>query len=202
MTHIKINPNKPKVSDFLVHETKKHTLIKFIGLLLIVFAYSIFMSIKLGAEGGVLVTILTWTFFIFCTPIADAGFILAFPVRILTGVRMIYTQLFSFVLAFFINIYTFFYAPSIYNNTIILKLFYSILSEPFPFWLIILLSLVGTVLSIYFGDELIDVTHHKKREKYHKHLNKYQIIVFIFLIGFTFFLYNFLLKNLGINILF
>jgi len=158
------------------------------------------MSIKLGTEAGISVTILTWTFFIFCTPIADAGFLLAFPVRMLTGIRMMKTQIFSFFLAGAINAYAFFILPSMYNKTIILKLFYQILSQPFPFWGIIILSLMGTVLSIYFGDELVDVSSHSQRKKYHKHLNKYQIIIFLFLIGITIILYNFLLTKLGIRI--
>jgi len=194
------NINKPKLSECLTHETKKHSLVKFIGLVVIVISYLFFMSIKLGTQTGIFATILTWSFFVFCTPIADAGFLLAFPVRMLTGIRMMYTQLFSFVLAFGLNLYTYFYTPSIYENTIILRLFYHILSQPFPFWGIILLSLIGTILSIYFGDEMIDVSSHKQREKYHKHLIKYQIIIFVFLIGITLILYNFLLKKLGINI--
>ena len=192
--------NKPKLSEYLTHETKKHSLIRFMGLVVIVIAYLVFMSMKLGTGTGIFVTIMTWTFFIFCTPIADAGFLLAFPVRVLMGFRMMYTQLLSFVLAFGINLYAYFITPSIYNETIILKLFHQILSHPFPFWGIILLSLIGTLFSIYFGDELVDVSSHSQREKYHKHLNKYQIIIFLFVMGITIILYNFLLTNLGINI--
>jgi len=197
MSNIK---NKPKLSECLTHETKKHFLIKFIGLVIVIVSYFVFTSIRLGTEDGVFVTALTWSFFIFCTPIADAGFLLAFPVRILTGIRMIYTQLFSFVLAFFINIYAFFYMPSIYDNTIILSLFFHILSNPFPFWGIIILSLIGTLFSIYFGDEIVDVSSHKQRKKYYKHFNKYQAIGFVFIISLTVTLYNFLLQKLGISI--
>ena len=192
--------NKPKLSEYWGHETKKHSLIKFIGLLLIVILYLILMSIKLGTEAGIFTTILTWSFFIFCTPIADAGFLLAFPVRLLTGLRMIYTQILTFFIAAIINLYAFFYSPTIYNKTLILKLFYKILAQPIPFWGIILLSLLGTIFSIYFGDELIDVSSHQERKKYHRHLDKYQIIVFIFIISFTIILYKFPLNNLGINI--
>ncbi len=190
----------PRLSEYWTHETKKNSLLKFAGLAIIVVAYFIFISIKLGTENGILVTLLTWTFFIFCTPIADAGFLLAFPVRMLTGIRMIYTQIFSFVLAFGINIYTFFYIPSAYKGTVILNMFYHILSNPFPFWGIIILSLIGTIFSIYFGDEMVDVSSHKQRKKYHKHFNKYKIIVSIFLISVIIILYNFLLKKLGVHI--
>jgi len=192
--------HKLKWSEFLIHETKKHALIRFIGLVIIVILYFIFMSVKLGATTGIYATILTWTFFIFCTPVADAGFLLAFPVRLLTGIRMMYTQLFSFVVALVINLYTFSYNPSAYESTGILKLFRYILANPYPMWGIILLSLIGTLLSIYFGDELVDVSSHKQRNKFYKHANKYQVIVFLFFIGATVVLYDFLLNKLGVNI--
>lgn len=158
------------------------------------------MSLKFGTKNGFFVTVLTWSFFVFCTPIADAGFILAFPVRLLLKVRMRYTQLASFVIALFLNFYTFFFLPEEYSKTVILNLFYHILSQPFPFWGIILLSIIGTIFSIYFGDELIDVTKHSKRKKYHKHKAKYQIIVAVFVLAVTLVLYDFLLKKLGVNI--
>ncbi len=192
--------NRPKISELIRHETKKHSLMKFGGFVLIVIIYFIYMSAKLGAKAGITVTFLTWSFFVFCTPIADAGFLLAFPVRVLTGIRMMYTQIFSFFIAFGLNLYAFYRTPSIYDSTIMLNLFYHILSQPFPFWGIILLSLVGTLLSIYFGDELVDVSSHKQREKYHRHLSKYQVIVFVFLMGMTIVLYKFLLSRLGVNI--
>lgn len=192
--------NKPKLKDLLKHETKKHSIIKFIGLIILVIVYTIFMSVRFGTREGLFVTALTWAFFIFCTPIADAGFILAFPARLIAGIRMIYTQIFSFILALVMTLYAFFFSPKTFDTTIILKLYHQIISQPWPFWTIILLSLAGTVMSIYFGDELIDVSSHKERDKYHKHLNKYQIIIFIFLISITIILYNFLLQQLNINI--
>ena len=192
--------NKPKLSEFLVHETKKHSLLKFVNLVVVVAFYLVFMSIKLGTKTGIFATTLTWSFFVFCTPIADAGFLLAFPVRVFTGIRMIYTQLFSYILALGINLYAFFYASSIYSKSTVLNLFYHILSQPFPFWGIIIISFIGTLLSIYFGDEMIDLSSHSQREKYHKHINKYQIIVFTFVIFFTIILYNFLLKKIGLKI--
>ena len=138
--------DKIKKSDYRNHETKKHLLKRFILVVLIVLLYSVFMSFKYGIEQGLLVTILTWTFFVFCTPIADAGFLLALPIRMLTGIRMMYTPLFSFVLAFGLNLYPYFYTPSLYESTVILRLFYHILSQPFPFWGILLLSLFGPIL--------------------------------------------------------
>lgn len=145
-------------------------------------------------------TILTWSFFVFCTPIADAGFILAFPVRLLAGIRMLYTQIASYIIAFFIVMLTLAYSSEIYQTTLILKLFNTILLNPYPYWIIMLLSLAGTLFSIYFGDELIDVARHKDRKKYHRHLNKYKIILTLFIIAATVTIYYFLLNQMGINI--
>lgn len=189
-----------KASELLTHETKKHSLIRFLGVLSVLVLYSLFLSLKIGVGAGMFVTLMTWSFFVLSTPIADAGFLLAFPVRIITGIRMMYTQLFAYVIAIGVSAYAFFYTPAVYNSTILLKLFHHILSDPYPFWGILVLSAVGTLLSIYFGDEMVDISSHTERKKYRKHINKYQLIIFTFLIAFTVLLYNFLLSSLGIHI--
>ena len=181
-------------------ETKRHSLLRYIILLLFIVGYFIYESGKLGAGGGFLVTILTWSFFVFCTPVADAGFILAFPIRLLVGVRMVYTQIVSYIIALIIVILTLIYQSAIYNTNLILKLFYTILLNPNPYWLIMILSLIGTLFSIYFGDELIDVSRYKERQKYHRHLNKYKIVATIFIIVLTIDLYSFLLNKIGVHI--
>ena len=168
---------------YLKEETKRHSLLRYIILVFFIVVYFLYESRKLGTTNGFLVTILTWSFFIFCTPVADAGFILAFPIRLLIKVRMIYTQIVSFGIALVIVLLTLAYQPAIYNTSLILKLFYTILLNPYPYWLIIILSLVGTIFSIYFGDELMDVSHHQERRKYHRHLDKYRIVSAAFVSG-------------------
>ncbi len=189
-----------EITSFLKYETRKHSSLRYILLFIILISYFVYAINQYGASKGILVTILTWSFFVFSTPIADAGFIVAFPTRLLFKVRMIYSQIAVFFIAGIINAFILIQNPHIYNSTFILKLFYKILTNPYPFWGIIILSAIGTFFSIYFGDELIDVTSHKDRKKYHKHLNKYKIIIFLFLIAMTIILYNFLLTNLGIKI--
>ncbi|USN57434.1 MAG: hypothetical protein H6766_03180 [Candidatus Peribacteria bacterium] len=190
----------PDLTHLTRHPTKKEALVRFFLLILIVVGYFFYMAHKFGTSDGLLVTVLTWSFFVFCTPIADAGFILAFPVRLLLHVRMLYTQLAAFVIAAGLNLYTYFAMPEIYTKTVILNLFYHILSQPRPFWGIIVLSIIGTVFSIYFGDEMMDVATHADRITYQKHRSTYKIIITIFVFGATFVLYDFLLKKLGVNI--
>ncbi len=181
-------------------ETKKHSLLRYIILSFFIVAYFVYESKKLGTTGGFLVTILTWSFFVFCTPVADAGFILAFPIRLLIGVRMVYTQIASYFIATMIVLLTLTYQSAIYNTNLILRLFHTILVNPNPYWLIMIISLIGTLMSIYFGDELIDVSHYRERQKYHRHLNKYKIVATIFIVVLTIDLYSFLLHKIGLQI--
>ena len=192
--------SKIRRSKFLTHETKRNALRKFVFIFVIVILYFIFVSLKFGLTNGFWVTMLTWSFFVFCTPIADAGFLFDFPIRLTTGIRMIHSEIGVWIFTVSLNIFTIMTNPSIYQKTIILRLFHYIISHPFPYWSIIVLSAIGTFLSVYFGDELVDVARHKNRVKYFKHKGKHELVIFIFLIVLVIILYEFLLNQLGINI--
>lgn len=148
----------------LKYETKRHVLIKFSLVVFIFLGYFFFISQEYGAGQGLFVTFLTWSFFVTCTPIADAGFLLDFPIRLITGLRMIASEVFVWVFAISLNLYSFFLYPEVYNKTEILNLFKHILEKPMPFWAIILISIIGTFVSIKFGDELMDKVRHRERE--------------------------------------
>lgn len=189
-----------KKSEYFIHETKKKAVTKFLLVLAILIAYFIFVSTQYGLKEGMLVTLLTWSFFVFCTPIADAGFLLDFPVRLITKIRMIYSEIAVWIVAALINVYALLFQEEIYQKTEILKLFQHIITTPVPFWAIIILSAIGTFLSIYFGDELIDVAKHEHRKQYHKHKHKYMLVVGIFIIAIIVLLYYYLLNSIGITI--
>jgi hypothetical protein len=190
-----------KKSKYFVHETKRSVLTKFLLVVTVFIVYFVFMSLRYGLNNGFMATILTWSFFVFCTPISDAGLLLDFPIRLVTGIRMIYSEVFVWILAFLLNVYSLTFNQSIYNKTMILWLFKHILTHPFPFWTIIIVSAIGTFMSVYFGDELIDASKHKERKKYGKHKNKYKLLLILFMIILTLILYDFLLKKLGVNII-
>ena len=188
-----------KKSKILTHETKRVSLKRFLLLVAVIISYFIFVSIKFGLNQGFMVTILTWSFFVFCTPIADAGFLLDFPVRLITRIRMIHSEMMVWSIASLLNIFSLIFNRKIYERTILLKLLKHVLLHPFPFWAIIALSAIGTYLSIYFGDELMDVSKNKYRKKYMKHKNKYKLVLIIFIVVVIIILYDFLLKKLGIK---
>lgn len=174
---------------------------KFIILLLILVIYTFLMIEKYGIENGPIVSILTWSFFVFCTPIADAGFLIDFPIRLLTKVKMIYSEIIVWVVAFIITLSSYLFNPTIFDTTIILKLFYQIITNLFPYGIIIILSAIGTFLSVYFGEEILDESINElKKKKRKKHMFKYKYLYFILIIVVIIIVYYYLLSSLGISI--
>jgi len=199
---MKIKGQKIHVRHLKKHETKQHVFIKFAAVLLILVGYFLFVAHEYGAQDGLLVTFLTWSFFVLSTPIADAGFLIDLPLRLLLRIKMVYSEIVVWLVAILLNVYGIFLQPQIYEKTYLLSIFKKILSEPFPFWGIIIISGIGTFLSVYFGDELLNKIKHKDRVFYHKHKHNYRFIVMIFVFAITFVLYSYLIKKLGIEGLF
>lgn len=180
--------------------TRRETLIKFILLLTVLITYFFYLSYKYGFETGGIVSALTWSFFVLCTPIADAGFLLDFPIRLLFGIRMMLSEIIVWTIAISLNIFTLNFHSEYYKTTFLTSLFHKILTTPYPYWSIILLSCLGTFLSLYFGDEMLDVMQHKDCKKQHKHGFKYKVIATIGLFLLIIFAYYNLLDGLGIDI--
>ncbi len=195
-----MNKCNPSIKECLNHKTKKNVLKRFLFIFLIVIIYLFFTMKYYGFKDGFFVTFLTWSLFVLGTPIADAGFLLDFPIRLLTKVRMIYSEIFVWIIAISLNIISLLFYSSIYERTFLLGLLKLILTNPFPYWLIIIISGIGTFLSIYFGDELLDVVSHKERKKHKKHKKKYFWILIIFLLILIISIYYYLLNNLGVKI--
>ena len=83
----------------------------------------------------------------------------------------------------------------------LLILFKQILLNPIPFWFIIILSAAGTFLSVYFGDELIDIAKHKDRKKHFAHKNKHIFLLASFgIVVLILIMYYVLLSELGISL--
>ena len=191
---------KIKTKHLFQHETKRNVLSKFILVLLVFFGYFIFIAKKYGIQQGFFVSILSWSFFVLCTPVADAGFLIDFPVRLIVKLKMFTSELLVWTIAISLNLYTFFIHPEIYSKTPLLNFFKHILEQPIPFWLIIFISAVGTFVSIKFGDELLDKINHHERTSYHRHKKKFRFLIMFFLIGLALVLYDFLLKKMDIDI--
>jgi hypothetical protein len=197
---VKIKTQKIRFHQLLKHKTKKHVLINFLIVLFIFVVYFGFITLKYGFKDGFYVTALTWSFFVLCTPIADAGFLLDFPFRLITHIKMLFSEITVWVIAISLNIYTVILHPEIYERTKILSLLKHILEKPFPFWIIVIVSAIGTFMSVYFGDEMMDKINHKDRLLHKKHKRKHKYIIMFFIVVLSIIIYDFLLKQLGIKI--
>lgn len=182
------------------HETHKETFFKFLLLITLLVAYFIYMSWKFDTSTGFGLALLTWSFFVLCTPIADGGFVLAFPIRLLFGIKMASTQAAVWVIAIAINVFMLSSSTETYELTFLTRLLHQILTEVYPYWGILIISALGTFLSIYFGDEMMDVTTHKERDKHHQHGFKYRIILVLGMGILTVAAYYHLLSSLNISI--
>lgn len=188
------------LSHFLKHPPKKEGLIKFVLLLCVLLAYGGYLSWEYGVATGGLVALLTWSFFVLCTPIADAGFLLDFPVRLITGFKMQYCEIIVWAIAISVNLSAVYFSPESYDKTFITNLFYKILTQPYPYWGVIILSALGTFLSVKFGDEMIEAISHKDRDFHHKHGFQHQLIIIGTMIVLIIIAYYFMIESLGLEI--
>ncbi|MCV2893657.1 hypothetical protein [Lentibacter sp. XHP0401] len=180
------------------HTPSRQVLLKFAALLALAVGYYIYLGLTYDFATGGIAVALTWSFFVLCTPVADAGFLLDFPLRLLFGVRMIISELAVWALAIILNIATLAFAPQYYETTVVTRLFAQILLYPWPYWGVIVLSALGTFLSVRFGDELMDVLHHRDRSFFHSHHFKHELILVAFFIMVLFGYYR-LIASLGIE---
>ena len=185
--------------DEKVKLPKKQLFYKFFLLCLLLLGYFVYLSIEYDFVTGGFASILTWSFFVLCTPIADAGFLLDFPLRLLFGIRMLVSEIVVWALAISINIVALMYFAEYYETTKLTKILYVVLSNPYPYWSVILLSAVGTFLSIKFADELMDVIHHKDRGFFHRKSYIHEIVIIVFFI-LIFIGYYELVASLGLEI--
>ena len=182
-----------------MHATKRQVAIKFILLLGVLLGYFAYLSWKFDIGTGGLVALLTWSFFVLCTPVADAGFLLDFPLRLLFGVRMVVSEVAVWGIAISISMMGLLFARDAFQKTLITSLFEKILVTPYPYWGIIILSGIGTFLSIRFGDELMDVMQHRDRAFHHKHGFTHTVIVYGGILLLIVVGYHHLLESLGIK---
>ncbi len=187
-------------NHLLKHETKKKVFVKFLLILSVFLFYFLYISYKFGIDYGFKVTLLTWSFFVLCTPVADAGFLLDFPLRLILKLKMWLSEIFVWLFAISLNLYFFFFHPEIYQTTEILKIFHKLLESPIPYWSVIALSGFGTFLSIYFADELLDKMKHHELHIYHKHKFNYALVAMLAVFALIFFLYYELTVSLDMKI--
>ncbi len=182
------------------HETKRHVFVKFLILLAILVAYTGYLSYEYGFATGGLLALISWSFFVMCTPVADAGMLIDFPIRLLFKIRMWVTEMIVWSIAIGVNVYALAQNPEIYEHSMIGHIFYGVLTQPYPYWSIIILSFVGTFLSVHFADELMDYIKHTEVQKSLKHRLIFEGVVMLAIFALILGVYHILLGKLGIDI--
>ena len=173
---------------------KKHSsFAKFMVLVAVLVGYLLFAVHQFGLSNGILVAVLSWSFFVFCTPIADAGFMLDFPIRLITGLRMLVIEVGVWVFAAALNVFALIFFPEVYQKTVLLELFHKIITTPCPLFLIILLSGFGTFSSLVVGDDAFDLAVAKNKKEVAKK-EKQQLLRSAIVFGGTLVLYIILLR--------
>lgn len=189
-----------QIEHLLKHPPKREGLYKFLLLLVVLVVYFFYLSREYGFAAGGLAAALTWSFFVLCTPVADAGFLLDFPVRLITGLRMFTCEILVWCIAITLNLSTLYFSPQSYESTFLTSLLHKILTNPWPYWSIIVLCAGGTFLSVKFGDEMMDVVAHKDRAYHHRHGFKYQLIALAAFVLLIIWAYYHLITTLGVEI--
>lgn len=184
----------------LFPKIQKSTVFKYVALVAVITFYMGFVISRYGISQGILVTLLTWSFFVLCTPIADAGFLLDFPIRLLFNIKMITSEIIVWAFAFALNGFFVSVFPEVYDKTLILQIFYHIMTDP-KYWGIIIVSSIGTFLSVQFADELMDVIHDKYRYHYIKYKKVNHMMTLIFAILFIILLYSVFIDHARLDVL-
>ena len=185
-----------------IHKPDRHTVIKFLLLLAVLAGYFAYLGWKFGLATGGLVSALTWCFFVLCTPVADAGFLVDFPLRLLFGIRMFVSEIAVWGMAIAINAYAMTFARAAYAKTTLSALLERIIETPWPLWSIIVISGIGTFASVHFGDRLFDAHDHRRDAGNHTTLRRvlHDIVVYGVLFALIFLGYRQLLVYLSIQI--
>ncbi|MCB9362773.1 hypothetical protein H6504_05020 [Candidatus Woesearchaeota archaeon] len=187
------------LEEHFSHEIRKVFKNKFLTVVLILVAYFAFASWHFGLKDGFVIMLLTWSFFVLATPIPDGGIVLDLPLRYFLGFKMIHSEIFVWAFAILLNITNLLFNPEAYEKTFLLTIFKDILITPIPYYLIIVLSGVGTFFTLYIGDEVYDLLNFKSSVRHNSHKRKRDIIILISTIVFVLILYELLLTHLGVK---
>ena len=128
---------------------------------------------------ALLSTFITWSFYILCVPAYHGKMILGIPYKIITDKKLLYPERIIWPAALIFNIITMYSYSSAYQTTFITHLFYQILSNPWPHWIIIFISFFGTFYKSIIGYQ---------RFFKHKYLN-YSLRTIIVILGILTFIY-------------
>lgn len=103
-----------------------------------------------GLGAGLHTTMLVWSFFVLCFPIPQSALVTTNLISLFSGRLLWYSGVIIWLIALSINIFTYFSMPYAYMRTNTTFLLYRIISNPWPYWLIIGASALGGMYNAIF----------------------------------------------------
>jgi hypothetical protein len=132
---------------------------------------------KHGLGQGLEVTALTWAFLVFLTPMPLAGVLIELPLKFFTNHSMIRIQMLVWALGLGITFAALAFFPQAFSSTSLLVLFLHVLTNPFPYWGLLGLCAMGTFISVYLVDDVVDEVKDELHHHHRKHMSSVQVII-------------------------
>jgi len=98
------------------------------------------LILEYGLAAGSHITLLIWSFFVLCIPVSSSAFITSSILKLFTRNYLRYAAGTVWLFALTLNIITYFSAPYAYLPYATTFLLYRIISNPWPYWLILFAS--------------------------------------------------------------
>lgn len=170
-------------------------LLQFIGLIsflisvTIISSYAMYLFFMNSFSHALLGTLLSWSLYVLCLPGAHGSWLIGFPVYFLYR-RRITTEPYLWTFMALLNVAILFFAPTYYLTTIPTRLLYSIITHPFPGWIIFLTAFIGTFFYFIVGNKQNKPTYAIIR----------QLLVIVGYLTFLYISHKYIVIILGISI--
>ena len=114
--------------------------------------FALYIVLLFGLHRGLHIAALLWSFFVLCVPYGSSGILLS-PFRRATRLRLQYADIVLWAIAVGLNVYTYFFARQIYLKSISTHLLYQIISNPWPYWLIMAICIFGMIYRLFIAPD-------------------------------------------------
>ena len=116
--------------------------------------FALYIVLMFGLHRGLHIAALLWSFFVLCVPYGSSGILLS-PFRRATRLKLQYADIVLWIVAVCLNIYTYSFSRPIYLKSISTHLLYQIIANPWPYWLIIAVCILGMIYRLFIAADIM-----------------------------------------------
>ena len=102
-----------------------------------------------GTLIGLQCTFIFWSFFVLCIPLARGTILFGVPTQLIFNRKHIMPELLCWCIALAGNIASYMITPSVYYKTNFTLLLHTILTNPWPYWILIALCAFATFFTVF-----------------------------------------------------